>query len=51
MTREFQFKEGNGKGIINATEQLHNFGQNLWLSWHIPVLKPTAARGTAVQAA
>jgi hypothetical protein len=51
MTREFQFKEGNGKGRIDATQQLHDFGQNLWLGWHHPVLKPTAATGTAVQAA
>jgi hypothetical protein len=51
MTREFQFKEGHGKGIINAKQQLDNFGQNLWLGWHNPMLKPTAATGTAVQAA
>jgi hypothetical protein len=51
MTRKFQFKEGNGKGMIGATQQLHNLGQNLWLGWHNPVLKPTAATGTAVQAA
>jgi hypothetical protein len=51
MTREFQFKEGNGKGIINAIQQLHNLGQNLWLGWHNLVLKPTAATATAVQAA
>jgi hypothetical protein len=51
MKREFQFIKGNGKGKINATQQLHNLGQNLWLGWHNPVLKPTAATGTAVQAA
>jgi len=51
MTREFQFKKGNRKGIISATQQLHNLGQNLWLGWHNPALKPTAATGTAVQAA
>jgi hypothetical protein len=48
MTREFQFKEGTGKGMIGATQQLHNLGQNLWLGWHNAVLKPTAATGTAV---
>ena len=37
--------------MIDATQQLHNLGQNLWLGWHSPVLKPTAATGTAVQAA
>ncbi len=37
--------------MIDATQQLHNLGQNLWLGWHNPVLKPTAATGTAVQAA
>jgi hypothetical protein len=51
MTREVQFKTGNGKGIINATQQIHNLGQNLWLRWHNPVLKPMAAPATAVQAA
>ncbi len=51
MTREFQFKKGNGKGMINATQQLHNLGQNLWLGWHNPVLKRAAARGKLVQAA
>jgi hypothetical protein len=50
MTREFQFKKGNGKGMINAAQQLHNLGQNLWLGWHNHVLKPTAATGTAAQA-
>ncbi len=44
-------QKGNGKGMIDATQQLHNLGQNLWLGWHSPVLKPTAATGTAVQAA
>jgi hypothetical protein len=29
-------------------QQLHNFGQNLRLGWHNPVLKPAAATGTAV---
>jgi hypothetical protein len=51
MTREFQFKKGHGKRMINATQQLHNLGQNLWRGWHNPGLKPTAAMGTAVQAA
>jgi hypothetical protein len=37
--------------MIDAAEQLHDFGQNLWLGWHNPVLKPTATTGTAVQAA
>src|SRR5712664_2087078 len=44
-------QKGNGKGMIDATQQLHNLDQNLWLGWHSPVLKPTAATGTAVQAA
>jgi hypothetical protein len=51
MARESQFKKRNEKGMINAPQQLHNLGQNLWLSWRKPVLKPTAATGTAVQAA
>jgi hypothetical protein len=51
MTREFQFKKGNGNGVISATQQLHNLGQNLWLGRHNPVLKPTAATDMAVQAA
>ncbi len=34
--------------MINATQQLHDLGQNLWLGWHNPVLKPTAAAGAAV---
>jgi len=48
MAREFQFKKGNEKGMINVPQQLHNLGQNLWLGWHNPVLKPAAATGTAV---
>src|SRR5260370_39870296 len=38
----------NGKGMINVARQLHSRGQNLWLGWHDPVMKPTAATGTAV---
>jgi len=48
MAREFQFKKGNGKEIINATQQLHNSVRISGFSWHNPVLKPAAATGTAV---
>jgi hypothetical protein len=51
MTSELQFLKGDGKGMINATQQRHNLGENLWLGWRNPVPKPTAATGTAVQAA
>src|SRR5258708_39587099 len=44
-------QKGNGKGMMDATQRLHNLGQNLWLGWHNPVLKPTAATGTAGQGA
>src|SRR5260370_38505855 len=37
----------NGKGMINVARQLHSRGQNLWLGWHDPAMKPTAATGTA----
>jgi hypothetical protein len=39
--------------MINAAQQLHNYGQNLWLGRHNhnPVLKPAAATGMGMKAA
>jgi hypothetical protein len=50
MAREF-LQKGDEKGMIDATEQLHNFRSESLARLAQPSAKTEAATGTAVQAA